>query len=135
MWAVEHGHTVFVISWVNPDECQARKSFEHYMREGIFESLDKIKRATQADEVNAIGYCVGGTLLAVALAFMAARGDERIKTATFFTAQVDFKHAGDLKVFVDEEQIAALEKQMQQKGYLDGRKMAASLQHACAPTT
>ena len=125
-WAVEHGHTVFVISWVNPDECQARKSFEHYMREGIFESLDKIRRATQVEEVNAIGYCVGGTLLAVALAWMAAHGDERIKTATFFTAQVDFKHAGDLKVFVDEEQIAALEKQMQQKGYLDGRKMAAA---------
>ncbi|MEI2385938.1 class I poly(R)-hydroxyalkanoic acid synthase [Breoghania sp. JC706] len=125
-WAVEHGHTVFVISWVNPDECQARKSFEHYMREGIFESLDKIRRATQVEEVNAIGYCVGGTLLAVALAWMAAHGDERIKTATFFTAQVDFRHAGDLKVFVDEEQIAALEKQMQQKGYLDGRKMAAA---------
>ncbi|WP_321340932.1 class I poly(R)-hydroxyalkanoic acid synthase [Breoghania sp.] len=123
-WAVENGHTVFVISWVNPDERQAKKSFAHYMREGIFESLDKIKRATQVDEVNAIGYCVGGTLLAVTLAYMAAHGDERIKSATFFTAQVDFKFAGDLKVFVDEEQIANLERRMEQKGYLEGRKMA-----------
>ncbi|PTW60079.1 polyhydroxyalkanoate synthase [Breoghania corrubedonensis] len=125
-WAVDQGHTVFVISWVNPDECQAQKSFEHYMREGIFESLDKIKRATQVEEVNAIGYCVGGTLLAVTLAYMAAHGDERIRTATFFTAQVDFKYAGDLKVFVDEEQISNLEERMRQKGYLDGRKMAAA---------
>ena len=125
-WAVERGHTVFVISWVNPDERQAMKSFEHYMREGILESLAKIKRATQVEEVNAIGYCVGGTLLAVTLAHMAATGDERIKTATFFTAQVDFKYAGDLKVFVDEEQITMLEERMRQKGYLDGRKMAAA---------
>ncbi|WP_321504194.1 class I poly(R)-hydroxyalkanoic acid synthase [Breoghania sp.] len=125
-WAVENGHTVFVISWVNPDERQAKKSFAHYMREGIFESLDMIKRATQVDEVNAIGYCVGGTLLAVTLAYMAARGDDRIKTATFFTAQVDFKFAGDLKVFVDEEQISNLERRMEQKGYLEGRKMATA---------
>ena len=125
-WAVERGHTVFVISWVNPDQCQAQKGFEDYMHEGIFECLARIKRATGVEEVNAIGYCVGGTLLAVALAYMAARGDERIKTATFFTAQVDFEHAGDLKVFVDEAQISNLEKRMQQKGYLDGRKMAAA---------
>ncbi len=125
-WAVENGHTVFVISWVNPDERQSKKSFAHYMREGIFESLDMVKRATQVDEVNAIGYCVGGTLLAVTLAYMAAHQDDRIKTATFFTAQVDFKYAGDLKVFVDEEQISNLERRMEQKGYLEGRKMASA---------
>ncbi len=125
-WAVEQGHTVFVISWVNPDACQAQKSFAHYMHEGIFESLDKIKRATQVEEVNAIGYCVDGTLLAVPLAYMAAHGDEGIKSATFSTAQVDFKYAGDLKVFVDEEQIANLEKRVQQKSYLEGRKMATA---------
>ncbi|MCA1297183.1 PHA/PHB synthase family protein [Stappia indica] len=125
-WAVEQGHTVFVVSWVNPDERQAKKSFEHYMREGILETLDVIKRATGEEEVNAIGYCVGGTLLAVTLAYMAATGDERIQSATFFTTQVDFTHAGDLKVFVDEEQIEALEKRMEEKGYLDGSKMASA---------
>ncbi|NVK36109.1 MAG: class I poly(R)-hydroxyalkanoic acid synthase [Rhodobacteraceae bacterium] len=125
-WAVDQGHTVFVISWVNPDEHQAKKSFEHYMKEGILNALDVIKRATRQEEVNAVGYCVGGTLLSVTLAYMAQKGDDRIKSATLFTTQVDFTHAGDLKVFVDEEQIALLEKQMQDTGYLEGSKMAAA---------
>ena len=125
-WAVDQGHTVFVISWVNPDERQAEKSFEHYMKDGILNTLDVIKRATRQSEVNAIGYCVGGTLLAVTLAYMAAKKDERIKSATFFTTQVDFTFAGDLKVFVDEEQISILEKKMSEHGYLDGSKMASA---------
>ncbi|EFO29706.1 poly-beta-hydroxybutyrate polymerase [Roseibium sp. TrichSKD4] len=125
-WAVDQGHTVFVISWVNPDERQAEKSFEHYMKEGILNTLDVIKRATRQEEVNAIGYCVGGTLLAVTLAYMAAKSDERIKTTTFFTTQVDFTHAGDLKVFVDEEQIQILEERMAEQGYLDGSKMSSA---------
>jgi polyhydroxyalkanoate synthase len=125
-WAVDQGHTVFVISWVNPDKRQARKNFDHYMREGILESLDVIVRITGVKEVNAAGYCVGGTLLSVTLAFMAATGDERIRSATLFATQVDFTHAGDLKVFVDEEQIADLEKRMSVRGYLEGRKMATA---------
>ena len=123
-WAVAQGHTVFVISWVNPDEAQAQKSFEHYMREGIFEALDVIERISGADGVNAIGYCVGGTLLSIAVAYAAQTGDDRIKSATLFATQVDFSHAGDLKVFVDEEQIASLEKKMETRGYLEGSKMA-----------
>ncbi|HUG61442.1 MAG TPA: class I poly(R)-hydroxyalkanoic acid synthase, partial [Methylomirabilota bacterium] len=125
-WAVAQGHTVFVISWVNPDEKHAAKSFEHYMREGILESLDVIGKVTRVRGVNAIGYCVGGTLLAVTLAWLAKRKDDRIKTATFFTTQVDFENAGDLKVFVDEEQIRILEDRMSERGYLEGRKMAAA---------
>jgi len=125
-WAVAEGHTVFVISWVNPDAHQAKKSFEHYMREGVIETLDVIKRVTGEAEVNAAGYCVGGTILAVTLAYMAAVGDRRIKSATLFATQVDFTHSGDLKVFVDEEQVSALEKQMNVRGYLEGRNMAAA---------
>ena len=125
-WCVEQGQTVFVVSWVNPDRRQAKKSFEDYMREGIFESLDVIGEVTGVDEVNAIGYCVGGTLLSVALACMAAIGDKRIKSATFFATQVDFTEAGDLKVFADEEQIAAVEKKMDVRGYLEGRNMAGA---------
>ena len=125
-WCVDRGHTVFVISWVNPDRRQAKKSFEHYMREGILESLGVVEKVTAADGVNAAGYCVGGTLLAVTLAYMAAAGDERIKSATFFATQIDFTHAGDLKVFVDEEQVAALEKKMSVRGYLEGRNMSAA---------
>lgn len=125
-WAVDQGHTVFVISWVNPDRKQALKSFEHYMKEGILNALDVIKKTTRQSEVNAVGYCVGGTLLSVTLAYMAQMGDQRIKSATLFTTQVDFTHAGDLKVFVDEEQISILEKQMSDMGYLEGSKMASA---------
>jgi len=123
-WAVEQGHTVFVISWVNPDEHQAKKSFEHYMREGIFAALDVIEKVAGKTGVNAIGYCVGGTLLSIALAYAAATDDDRIKSATLFAAQVDFSHAGDLKVFVDEEQISSLEHKMKLRGYLEGRNMS-----------
>ena len=122
-WCVEQGHTVFVISWINPDERQAKKSFEHYMREGIFESLDVIGAVTGESQINAAGYCVGGTLLSVALAYAAAAGDRRIASATLMSTQVDFSEAGDLKVFVDEEQIAKVEKKMDVRGYLEGHDM------------
>jgi polyhydroxyalkanoate synthase len=123
-WCVEQGLTVFVISWVNPDARQAAKSFEEYMREGPLEALDVIKDVTGEDSVHAIGYCVGGTLMAVTLAWMAAKGDTRIASATFFAAQVDFTYAGDLMVFVDEDQLKTLERNMAERGYLEGKKMA-----------
>jgi polyhydroxyalkanoate synthase len=123
-WCVDQGLTVFVISWVNPDANLAKKTFEDYVREGPLAVLEVIEQATGERKVNAIGYCVGGTLLAVTLAHMAAKRDSRIASATFFAALVDFTHAGDLKVFVDEEQIAALERHMAGRGYLEGRKMA-----------
>ncbi|MEM6382367.1 MAG: class I poly(R)-hydroxyalkanoic acid synthase [Pseudomonadota bacterium] len=125
-WAVAQGHTVFVISWINPDERHAGKSFEHYMREGIMEACDVVHAITGERQVNTIGYCVGGTLLSVTLAYMAATDDDRIASATLFTTQVDFTHAGDLKVFVDEEQLKVLEGQMAQKGFLDGKKMSSA---------
>ncbi len=125
-WAVDQGHTVFVISWVNPDERHAAKDWEAYAREGIGFALDTIKQATGEDEVNAIGYCVGGTLLAATLALHGQEGDKRIRTATLFTTQVDFTHAGDLKVFADEEQIDLMERGMKATGYLDGSKMATA---------
>ncbi|WP_414470848.1 PHA/PHB synthase family protein [Microvirga sp. M2] len=123
-WAVAQGLTVFCISWVNPQAQHSEKGFEHYMREGIFAALDAIEQATGEKKVTAIGYCVGGTLLAVTMAYMAAKRDKRIDSATFFTAQVDFTHAGDLKVFADEEQIRSVEAQMKKRGYLEGSHMA-----------
>jgi poly[(R)-3-hydroxyalkanoate] polymerase subunit PhaC len=125
-WCVDQGLTVFVVSWVNPDAHLATKSFEDYMRQGPLAALDVIKDITGEDEVNAIGYCVGGTLMAVTLAYMAAKGDKRIASATFFAAQVDFTYAGDLLVFVDEEQLTALERNMAERGYLEGSKMASA---------
>ncbi len=125
-FCVENGLTVFVISWVNPDARHASKSFEDYIREGVFEALDAIHTATGERKVTAIGYCVGGTLLSIALALMAAKGDDRIDSATLFTTQVDFTDAGDLKLFVDSARIGALEEKMRQTGYLEGAKMASA---------
>ena len=125
-WCVAQGLTVFVISWVNPDERHQHKDFADYMREGPIEALDVIKKVTGEADATAIGYCVGGTLLAITLAYMAAHDDNRISSATFFAAQTDFTYAGDLKVFVDEEQIAALERHMKERGYLEGRSMASA---------
>jgi polyhydroxyalkanoate synthase len=125
-WCVDQGLTMFVISWVNPDKKLAAMGFEHYMKLGPLAALDAIKKATGETKVNAIGYCVGGTLLAVTLAYMAKKRDARIATATMFAAQVDFAHAGDLKVFVDEKQLQALERRMAERGYLEARKMATA---------
>ncbi|MFD0987306.1 PHA/PHB synthase family protein [Methyloligella solikamskensis] len=124
-WAVEQGYTVFVISWVNPDGRLALKGFEDYMHEGVLEALEVVERQLSLHYVNAMGYCVGGTLLSATLAYMAARGDDRISSATFLTAQVDFTQAGDLLVFVDEGQLAELNAMMDAQGYLDGSRMAA----------
>ncbi len=123
-YAVSQGLTVFVISWVNPDESHRDKDFENYMREGIFDALDAIFEATGEKNVTAIGYCIGGTLLAMTLAYMAKTKDKRIESASFFTTQTDFSEAGDLKVFVDEEHLKALEERMAATGYLDASAMA-----------
>ena len=125
-WAVSQGHTVFVISWVNPDETLAEKRFDDYITEGYLAALDAIEQATGEREVNAIGYCLGGTLLASTLAHMAAKGDDRIKTATFFVTMMDFREAGELGVFIDEEQLSALETKMSKRGYLEGSEMATT---------
>ncbi len=123
-WAVEQGFTVFIISWVNPDETKAAKGFEAYMHEGVLTALDVIEKATGERKVTAAGYCVGGTLLALTLAYMAATGDDRIDSVTLFATQVDFSDAGDLQIFVDEARLAALDESMARTGYLEGYKMA-----------
>jgi polyhydroxyalkanoate synthase subunit PhaC len=125
-WAVAQGFTVFVISWVNPDERLAEKGFEDYLREGPLAALDAIEQATGEHEVAAIGYCLGGTLLSTTLAYLAQKGDERITAATFFTTLTDFSEPGELGVFIDEEQVSTLDKQMSEKGYLDGAQMASA---------
>ena len=133
-WAVERGHTVFVISWVNPDEQLAEKSMDDYMLEGPVAALDAIEKATGESRVNAIGYCLGGTLLAATLAYLKAGRTAQtteatgrrcvIESATFFTTMVDFEEPGELGVFIDEEQLSLAEESMKEKGYFDGSKMA-----------
>jgi polyhydroxyalkanoate synthase len=123
-WCVDEGITVFVLSWVNPDARLAKKSFEEYMREGAITALDVVAKVTGEKQVHAIGYCVGGTLLSITLAYLAAKKQSRVKSATLFAAQVDFSFAGDLLVFVDEERIRQLEAHMKEQGYLEASRMA-----------
>jgi poly[(R)-3-hydroxyalkanoate] polymerase subunit PhaC len=125
-WAVDQGHTVFAISWVNPDEKLAEKGFENYMLEGPLAALDAIGSATGEHNVNAIGYCLGGTLLASTAAYLAAKGDDRIASATYFATLVDFTEVGDMAVFIDERQLASLERRMRARGYLEAQDMAAA---------
>ncbi len=125
-WAVDQGHTVFVSSWVNPDERLAQTTFEDYMTKGLIAAFDAIEAATGEHEFNAIGYCLGGTMLAATMACLAAHGDNRIVSATTFVTLIDFTDAGDMGVFVDEQQIASVEKRMQEHGYLDAADMAMS---------
>lgn len=129
-WAVDQGHTVFVISWVNPDAELAAKGFDDYMLEGPLEALEAVETATGEREVNVIGYCIGGTLLASSLAYIEGCDDDRWKgrvaSATYFTTMLDFTHAGDLGVFIDEGQLADLERKMDERGYLEGSEMAGT---------
>jgi polyhydroxyalkanoate synthase len=125
-YLVSQGHTVFMVSWVNPDEHLADAGFEDYMKLGVFAALDAIEQATGERDVNAIGYCLGGTLLATTLAWMAKRDDKRIRSATFFVTMLDFAETGELGVFIDEEQLEALEEKMRTRGFLEGRDMATT---------
>ena len=123
-YLVDNGLSVFVVSWVNPDQTLSQKTFEDYIGEGLLAAADAVTRETGVAQPNVVGYCVGGTLLSTGLAWLAAKNIERFNTATFFAAQADFSKAGDLKLFIDDEQLASLEKLMAEKGYLEGSRMA-----------
>ena len=125
-WMLDQGHTVFCISWVNPGPRLKNKGFENYMKEGPLAALDVIEKATGEREVNAIGYCVGGTLLAATLSYMKKKQDNRIKSATYLATLIDFKDPGEIGIFINETAISGLEKQMNTLGYYDGRMMAFS---------
>jgi len=125
-WCVDQGYTVFVISWVNPDESHSNRTFESYMSEGILAALDAIETTIGEKEVTAIGYCIGGTLMSATLAYLAAIGEKRITACTFFAAQIDFEDAGDLLLFTDEEQVQMIERKMKTAGFLEGKNMATT---------
>src|SRR5262249_26651577 len=123
-WCVDQGHTVFVISWINPGAELANKGFADYLLEGPLQAIDAIKKATDESDVNVMGYCIGGTLVASMLAYMAATKDRRIASATFLTTLLDFSDVGDISVFIDEDQLQLADKHMNRLGYLEGRHMA-----------
>ncbi len=122
-WAIDQGHTVFVVSWVNPDGSLAEKNFENYVQEGLLDVLDAVEQATGESQSDVIGYCLGGTLLAAGLAVLAARKQKRVASATYFVALVDFTEVGEVRVFIDEAQLAALDEKMKDQGYLDARDL------------
>ena len=124
-WLTEQGFTVFVTSWVNPDETLAAKTFEDYMIEGVYDASQQVMKQCGVDRINAVGYCIGGTLLACALAYMAAKGEKRINSATFFAAQQDFEEAGDLRLFVSDDWLKEVETRIDAAGgFLPGKSMA-----------
>ena len=123
-WCVDQGHTVFVVSWINPGAELSDKGFSDYLLEGFLKALDAAERATGETETNVIGYCIGGTLTASALAYMAATNDRRVAAATLFTTLLDFAEVGDMSVFIDEDQLRLLDEHMDRLGYLEGRHMA-----------
>ncbi len=125
-WLVDQGHTVFVISWVNPDETYADTGFDAYIKEGVLTAVDAVQAETGETEINSIGYCIGGTLLTSTLAYMKATGDSRIKSATFFTTMINFSEPGELGLFIDDAQVSGLESTMEKTGYLDGSQMAGA---------
>lgn len=125
-WAVDQGQTVFTISWVNPDTSLANKSFENYLEEGVLAAFNAAKEICGTEQVNSLGFCLGGTLLSCALAYLKSKNDNSVASATFLATMTDFADPGELSVFIDEEQIVHLEKHMEQAGYLDGTEMAAS---------
>jgi polyhydroxyalkanoate synthase subunit PhaC len=125
-WALDQGHTVFVVSWVNPDQRLAGKTFGDYMLEGPLAALEAVERATGERTVNFIGYCLGGTLLGCALAWLAEKDPGRVASATFFVSLLDFAQPGELGVFIDEGQVANLERRMNERGYLEGSEMAST---------
>ena len=123
-YVVDQGFTVFIVSWVNPDERLADKTFEDYVLEGILEAVRAVQDETDVEKINVLGYCVGGTALSTGLAYLAQRGEEPFQCCTLLTTQVDFSLAGDLLLFTDDLQLESLDALMSERGFLDGSRMA-----------
>jgi polyhydroxyalkanoate synthase len=125
-YAVDQGNTVFLVSWLNASPEQSHLSWDDYVEQGVFEALNVAKEVTGSDRVNAVAWCVGGTILASAMAVMAARKDNSISSATFLTTMLDFEDPGDLGIFIDEEQVGKLIGQVQSEGVLSGKSLSTT---------
>ena len=127
-YLVDAGHTVFCISWRNPTEGDADLGMDDYLRLGVYAALDAVRTIVPERKVHALGYCLGGTLLAIAAAAMARDGDDRLQSLTLLTAQTNFSEPGELGLFIDESQVSLLEAQAAETGYLTSHQMAGAFQ-------
>lgn len=125
-WIIEQGITVFVISWINPDAHYANKGLFDYVNEGALTAIKVIQEQLNVKYINSLGFCIGGTLLTCTLAYLKAKNETPIHSATFLASMIDFSDPGDIAVFIDEQQISHIEKEMEEKGFLDGRFMAST---------
>ncbi|CDZ75858.1 Poly-beta-hydroxybutyrate polymerase [Legionella massiliensis] len=125
-WLVKHGITVFVVSWINPDASYAKKGLFDYLKDGPMAAIKVIQQQLKVEQVNTLGFCIGGTLLACTLAYLKAHNENPVNSATFLAAMIDFSDPGDISVFIDEQQILHIEEEMHAKGFLDGRFMAST---------
>lgn len=125
-WLVKQGITVFVISWVNPDASYAQKGIYDYLKDGPMTAIEIIQEQLQVRQVNVLGFCIGGTLIACMLAYLKAHREDSVRSATFLASMIDFSDPGDISVFIDEQQIVRIEEEMHSKGFLDGRFMAST---------
>ena len=123
-WLVAQGHTVFVLSWVNPDERQRDETWGSYMKKGPLTAIEKVIEEAGTPKINLVGYCIGGTMTGTTLAYMAAKDDDRVASATFFTTQLDFSDAGELQTFVDDNTVEAIREKVAERGYLEAENMA-----------
>ena len=128
-WIVDQGYTLFIVSWINPDESYADVGIDTYVDDGYLTAINEVKKITKQEQVNTVGYCIAGTTLSMVLSLMERRGDTSVKSATLFTTLTDFEDAGEMEVFLDDDFVDGIERQVAEKGYLHSYFMSRTFSY------